>query len=333
MVNNDAVSWRVLARWDFDAIVLSPGPGTPGRWHDFGVCRDILRYSEIPVLGICLGHQGLGNLLDGDVEQRARGDARPAQPRRHDGNGLFEGIPQDFSVVRYHSLAITGPLGPRRQRHRLGRRRRRDGDRTPQPADVGRPVPPRVDRHRARRARSPRTSTRWPRLRSKPRAGAARRRGRAAPSARRGPRAPRRGEAPMRAAAARRSRARRSTEALFERLFGDAEHAFWLDSADAPTRLAQCSYLGTSAGARPLRARVRRRRRRGRGPARRAATTRRARARSSTCSTASSPSTRSSRRRELGARPDRRLRRLPRLRAARPTAARPTCTAPTCPTR
>ena len=68
VVNNDAVSWRVLSRSDFDAIVLSPGPGRPERWHDFGVCRDILRYSEIPVLGICLGHQGIGNLLDGNVD-------------------------------------------------------------------------------------------------------------------------------------------------------------------------------------------------------------------------------------------------------------------------
>ena len=45
VVNNDAVSWRVLTRMDFDAIVLSPGPGHPSRWHDFGVCSDILRHS------------------------------------------------------------------------------------------------------------------------------------------------------------------------------------------------------------------------------------------------------------------------------------------------
>ncbi len=67
VVNNDAVSWRVLSRSDFDAFVLSPGPGRPERWHDFGVCRDILTYSEVPVFGICLGHQGLGNLLEGGV--------------------------------------------------------------------------------------------------------------------------------------------------------------------------------------------------------------------------------------------------------------------------
>ena len=86
VVNNDAVSWRVLSRSDFDAIVLSPGPGRPERWHDFGVCRDILTYSEIPVLGICLGHQGIGNLLEGGVSTAPMRDARPPQPhppRRH----------------------------------------------------------------------------------------------------------------------------------------------------------------------------------------------------------------------------------------------------------
>ena len=43
VVHNDIVSWKALSRWDFDAIVLSPGPGRPQRWHDFGVCADILR--------------------------------------------------------------------------------------------------------------------------------------------------------------------------------------------------------------------------------------------------------------------------------------------------
>jgi para-aminobenzoate synthetase len=101
VVNNDAVSWRVLSRSNFDAIVLSPGPGRPERWHDFGVCRDILRYSEIPVLGICLGVSTAPMAMHGRLSRI-----------RHDETGLFEGIPQNFSVVRYHSLAITSPMGP-----------------------------------------------------------------------------------------------------------------------------------------------------------------------------------------------------------------------------
>ena len=246
VVNNDAVSWRVLSRSDFDAIVLSPGPGRPERWHDFGVCRDILRYSEIPVLGICLGHQGIGNLLDGNVSSAPMAMHGRLSHVRHSDGGIFEGIPQDFSVVRYHSLAITG-LGAGRPRHRLGRRRRGDGDRTPPAGRSGASssTPSRSPPSTA--PRSPRTSTPGAACARTPRW--------------RGAKAPARGR--RRAARVRRSRSGAGemrlrlraiegeppTEALFERLFADAENAFWLDSADAPTRLAQCSYLGTSAGA------------------------------------------------------------------------------------
>ncbi len=111
MVHNDMVSWRALSRWDFDAIVLSPGPGRPDRWHDFGVCSDILRSSEIPVLGICLGHQGLGYVLDGVVSSAPMVMHGRLSQVQHLDSGLFAGIPQNFSVVRYHSLAVTGPLG------------------------------------------------------------------------------------------------------------------------------------------------------------------------------------------------------------------------------
>ena len=113
VIRNDVVSWRALARWDFDAIVISPGPGRPERWHDFGVCSDILRSAEIPVLGVCLGHQGLGQLLNGVVRSAPMVMHGRLSGIRHDGSGLFDGIPQGFSVVRYHSLAVVGELGRR----------------------------------------------------------------------------------------------------------------------------------------------------------------------------------------------------------------------------
>jgi para-aminobenzoate synthetase len=110
VIHNDMVSWRALSRWDFDAIVLSPGPGRPERWHDFGVCSDILRSSDIPVLGVCLGHQGLGHVLSGLVGTAPAAMHGRLSQVQHLGSGLFEGIPQDFSVVRYHSLAVTSSL-------------------------------------------------------------------------------------------------------------------------------------------------------------------------------------------------------------------------------
>ena len=108
VVRNDVVSWRALSRWDFDAIVLSPGPGRPERWHDFGVCSDILRLSEIPVLGVCLGHQGMC-ASEGAVVVRA---PEPMHGRTslvyHSGEGIFRGLPSPFSAVRYHSLLVDG---------------------------------------------------------------------------------------------------------------------------------------------------------------------------------------------------------------------------------
>ena len=241
VVDNDAVSWRALSRWDFDAIVLSPGPGTPRRWHDFCVCDDILRYSEIPVLGICLGHQGLGKMLDGDVKSAPEAMHGRLSRIFHEGSGLFQDIPQGFPVVRYHSLAITGMntdgnvcawaddgvvMGiEHRGRPMWGVQFHPESIATDHGATLVRNFYALAERRKA-------------------------------PSARQA----RRPAAPSRNVTARETvpsdtkllmrtiPGEPATESLFEELFAGEEHAFWLDSADAPTRLAQSSYLGTSAG-------------------------------------------------------------------------------------
>ena len=245
VIRNDVVSWRALSRWDFDAIVLSPGPGRPERWHDFGVCADILRSSEIPVLGVCLGHQGLGHLLDGIVTSAPMVMHGRLSGIRHDGDGLFEGIPQDFSVVRYHSLAVLGELGPEGRVTAwtdegvvmgLEHRRRPMWGVQFHPESIatehGRrlfenfyALARRHNRSRARRADRPRATARPPAPAAKPDAGERRLRLRT-----------------------RTVEGEPSTELLFERMFGEAEHAFWLDSVDAPSTLAQRSFLGTTAG-------------------------------------------------------------------------------------
>jgi len=243
VVDNDAVSWRALSRWDFDAIVLSPGPGSPDRWHDFCVCNDILRYSETPVLGICLGHQGIGHLLEGKVGSAPEAMHGRLSRIHHEGKGIFEGIPQGFPVVRYHSLAITdmGPDG-----HvtawaddgvvmGIAHRRRPLWGVQFHPESVATEHGARLVENFFALARK-RKSPRW--------RGA--KRPRQAPRSAQARRARGSGETELRL---RTIPGEPSTEALFERLFGAAEHAFWLDSADAPTRLAQRSYLGTSAGA------------------------------------------------------------------------------------
>jgi para-aminobenzoate synthetase len=249
VVHNDVVSWKALSRWDFDAIVLSPGPGRPERWHDFGVCSDILRSSDIPVLGICLGHQGLGHALSGLVATAPRAMHGRLSRVQHLGSGLFEGIPQDFSVVRYHSLAVTGPIGPE------GRVTAWSGDGVVMGIEHRhRPMwgvqfhPESVATEHGRAiienfyALARRHHPSRPRIASRPVAPVRRaRRPREARARDRGPASARLSVRSIAGAP--------STELLFERLFGAAEYAFWLDSADAPTRLAQRSYLGTSAGA------------------------------------------------------------------------------------
>ncbi len=247
VVNNDAVSWRVLSRSNFDAIVLSPGPGRPERWHDFGVCRDILRYSEIPVLGICLGHQGIGNLLEGGVSTAPMAMHGRLSRIRHDETGLFEGIPQDFSVVRYHSLAITSPMGP--EGHEVAWSE--DG------------VVMGIE-HRTRpmwgvQFHPESIATEHGRAIAENFYAMAERRRPGATSAGGGAGATPAAAAPGASRAATRDGKLRllvrelegeaPTEQTYERLFADAEQSFWLDSADAPTWLAQCSYMGTSAGA------------------------------------------------------------------------------------
>ncbi|MFJ5301428.1 aminodeoxychorismate synthase component I [Streptomyces sp. NPDC088350] len=95
---------------EFDNVVVSPGPGHPAEPRDFGIASALLAESPLPVLGVCLGHQGIA------LGEGARVTAAP-QPRhghlsrvRHDGHGLFRGLPQDFTAVRYHSLAVPEPL-------------------------------------------------------------------------------------------------------------------------------------------------------------------------------------------------------------------------------
>jgi para-aminobenzoate synthetase len=241
VIDNDAVSWRALERWDFDAIVLSPGPGTPRRWHDFCVCNDILRYSEIPVLGICLGHQGLGHLLKGKVSSAPEAMHGRLSKIHHQGTGLFEDIPQGFPVVRYHSLAITdmGPDGnvtawtddgivmgiEHRRRPMWGVQFHPESIATEHGATLVRNF-----YALARKLKSPR----W--------------RGARRPKAIvREVQEKRRAENDVRLLS-RTIEGEPSSEHVFERLFGEREYAFWLDSADAPTWLAQRSYLGTSAG-------------------------------------------------------------------------------------
>lgn len=108
VVHNDDPGWRIGRLAEFDAVVISPGPGTPERAADFGICREVVEVCELPLLGVCLGHQGIAAWHGGTVGRAAQPRHGRTSPVLHDGTGLFEGIPSPFEVVRYHSLTVTG---------------------------------------------------------------------------------------------------------------------------------------------------------------------------------------------------------------------------------
>ena len=96
----------------FDAYVISPGPGHPAKPRDFGICAQLIRESRRPVLGVCLGHQGIVTALGGTVASAPV----PMHGRTclitHDGSSLFAQLPASLRVVRYHSLVALEPLPP-----------------------------------------------------------------------------------------------------------------------------------------------------------------------------------------------------------------------------
>ena len=88
-----------------ERIVISPGPGTP---DDAGVSNDVIRHFEgrLPILGVCLGHQCIGAVYGGSIVGAGEIMHGKTSDIRHDGRGVFAGLPQDFEAIRYHSLAI-----------------------------------------------------------------------------------------------------------------------------------------------------------------------------------------------------------------------------------
>ncbi|MCX4745620.1 aminodeoxychorismate synthase component I [Kitasatospora sp. NBC_01287] len=112
VVTNDDPRAAELDLAAFDNVVISPGPGHPARPRDFGISARIVREARIPVLGVCLGHQGIGFGEGAEVLPAPEPRHGYLSTVRHDGRELFAGVPQDFTVVRYHSLAVAEPLPP-----------------------------------------------------------------------------------------------------------------------------------------------------------------------------------------------------------------------------
>jgi anthranilate synthase/aminodeoxychorismate synthase-like glutamine amidotransferase len=104
VVEHDEVTAEQVLGGGWTHLVLSPGPGSPDDERDFSVGRRLLLESRLPVLGVCLGMQGLVSAYGGRVGQVEPAHGEVASVR-HDGTGVFAGLPSPFDAVRYHSLA------------------------------------------------------------------------------------------------------------------------------------------------------------------------------------------------------------------------------------
>ena len=102
---NDALSLEQIAAWDPAQIVISPGPCTPS---EAGISVPLIeRFAgKVPILGVCLGHQAIGQAFGGRIVRAERVMHGKVSPVVHDGHGVFNGLPSPLTATRYHSLAI-----------------------------------------------------------------------------------------------------------------------------------------------------------------------------------------------------------------------------------
>ncbi|AUZ56018.1 MULTISPECIES: anthranilate synthase component II [Stenotrophomonas] len=105
VVRNDALSVEQIAALNPSHIVVSPGPKTP---DDAGVSLEVIRRlgPTIPVFGVCLGHQSIGQVYGGDVIRAGNIMHGKTSPIRHEGKGVFAGLPDRYEATRYHSLVV-----------------------------------------------------------------------------------------------------------------------------------------------------------------------------------------------------------------------------------
>jgi para-aminobenzoate synthetase len=254
VVRNDELAWSELAGQPWDRIVISPGPGRPERARDLGICAEALAQDAIPVLGVCLGHQGLAHVSGGSVVRAAEIVHGRISPVFHRGDGLFDGIPQGFRAVRYHSLVVDPALPPRLEAiawsddgtlMAIRARSRRAWGVQFHPESVGTEHGERLISNfialtpsRSREARLDVRSSAVPGGRPPPRSSGAVH------------------------TTHRVIDAMPDAESAFAELFGDSEQAFWLDSSLVRPQLSRFSFIGAALGSlgAEIRYRVRERR-------------------------------------------------------------------------
>jgi len=106
VIRNDKITLDEIKQNNYDAIVISPGPGTPEEKKYFGVCLDVITNMgpTTPILGVCLGHQGIIHAFGGKVTNAGCVRHGKTSPVNHTNSELFKGVSNPFRATRYHSL-------------------------------------------------------------------------------------------------------------------------------------------------------------------------------------------------------------------------------------
>ncbi|TCO59348.1 aminodeoxychorismate synthase component I [Actinocrispum wychmicini] len=228
IIKNNEAGWNLSVLEDFDNVVISPGPGSPSEAKDFGICADVIRQAQIPVLGVCLGHQGICHVYGAQVVPAPGIFHGRASLVTHAGDVLFRGVPSPFSAARYHSLAVADlpdeleAIAWTEGEVLMGVRHRSRPLWGVQfhPESIGTVHGPRILRNfmRLTHETSPLHGTRvhWHR--------------------------------PDRRVAMRRLPFEVPAERAFAALYADARHAFWLDSSRTGEQRGRFSFMGDASG-------------------------------------------------------------------------------------
>lgn len=105
VIRNDRITVEEIAKRGYEGIVISPGPGVPS---EAGITEEAIRRfkGRLPILGICLGHQAIGEVFGGQIVRAGEIVHGKASPLIHNGKGLYANLPQEIEVGRYHSLVV-----------------------------------------------------------------------------------------------------------------------------------------------------------------------------------------------------------------------------------
>ena len=106
VIRNDRITINEIKEKNYDAIIISPGPGTPEEEKYFGICKDVIQKlgPKLPILGICLGHQGIIDCFGGKVVNAGNVRHGKTSQIKHYNDSLFKGVKNPFRATRYHSL-------------------------------------------------------------------------------------------------------------------------------------------------------------------------------------------------------------------------------------